>query len=202
MVTEAVEVIPNEDQGIDETADMISIRVKGYLRGRPMTLNSMMYIVGAGTCYLDSVNKCSESFPSRGTPAADSDSETALRSDRKCLDNILFADGDALAGEQTWPTEEEMMGEELNTADVNDPNAGRSRRIVPADIPVGMSDYQADWFVDEDGDVEWDDEECEEEEDGEESDGVDGDDRPDYDVLEANGMLGEERKGGGKAGWP
>ena len=110
------------------------------------------------------------------------------------MDNILFADGDSLAGEQTWPSEDEMKGD-MRDLGIDDPMAGRSRRIIPVDIPMGMSDYQADWFVDEDGDVEWDeDEEAAGDSDDEDINGdMDEDERPDYDVLKANSMLGEDR---------
>lgn len=66
-----------------------------------------------------------------------------------------------MMGEQTWPTEEElrMVGgdpEDDEEAE-GDRNAGRDRRALKADqlIPKGMSSYQADWFMDEEGQVDF-----------------------------------------------
>lgn len=61
-------------------------------------------------------------------------------------------------GEQTWPTEEElrMVGAEDEEAE-GDRNAGRDRRVLKAEqlIPKGMSSYQADWFMDEEGQLDF-----------------------------------------------
>ena len=202
LVAESAEVLCHGD---DDGDGQFSISVKGYIRGQPMSVDSMMYIVGAGTCYVDSIRQCEEeNFPARRkktsysassmemnveNPSVDHDEK--IESEKEKLDLILFADGDALAGEQTWPTEEEMMnvGQEDMLVDTQDSGTGRSRRIIPTDIPVGMSDYQADWFVDENGDVEWDDDD----EDMDEDEGS-MEEQPDYDVHEANTMLGEEKK--------
>lgn len=87
-------------------------------------------------------------FPLCSSTSFDSCSQDSL---------ILEASPDVLMGEQTWPTEDEMNGGSM--AD------GRSRRGVPSNvllaipfstdspqiIPVGMSSYQADWLVDDDG---------------------------------------------------
>lgn len=58
---------------------------------------------------------------------------------------------DSIIGEQTWPSEMEMAvdGAEAGTAE----GAGRLRRKIPGDVPSGMSTYQADWMVGDDG--EW-----------------------------------------------
>ena len=120
LVAENAQVVDNGD---DEGSGQCSISVKGYIRGQPMSVNSMMYIVGAGTCYVDSIRQCEEeNFPTRRKKNAyDASSmdmnvdDPSIRygekidSEKEKLDLILFADGDALAGEQTWPTEEELM---------------------------------------------------------------------------------------------
>lgn len=64
-------------------------------------------------------------------------------------------------GEQTWPTEEElrMVGadEDEQPHEEGDRNAGRDRRVLKAEqlIPKGMSSYQADWFMDEEGQLDF-----------------------------------------------
>ena len=76
--------------------------------------------------------------------------QTPTPQDPLCME----AEVDPLAGEQTWPTEEEMDAAMRQ----QDEGAGRHRRNIPVTIPEGMSSYQADWFVDEKG--EWDEDEA------------------------------------------
>ena len=67
----------------------------------------------------------------------------------------LEAQADLLLGEQTWPTEAEMQSDaELGT---EDRTAGRDRRALlqGQQLPQGMSAYQADWFMDEEGQVDF-----------------------------------------------
>lgn len=53
---------------------------------------------------------------------------------------------DLLANEQTWPTEEEMMGLEGSTASQPGEAAKTFKRV-----PKGTSAYQAAWIIDEAG---------------------------------------------------
>eukprot|EP01042_Synura_sphagnicola_P000178 gene178-179_t len=95
------------------------------------------------------------------------------------------ADNDVLMGEQTWPSEREMAGNGSGPGQGDD-GAGRNRRKVPVQtadvydlssrfvvvfgccqIPEGMSSYQADWYIDEEGHWEQPQDESEEEGDGE-----------------------------------
>ena len=61
-------------------------------------------------------------------------------------------DPDDLANEQTWPTEEEMDGhdQEAEGASLPDANAGTTPKRIKR-IPKGMSEYQAAWIVDSEG---------------------------------------------------
>ena len=92
--------------------------------------------------------------------------------------------GDALQGEQTWPTEAEMQ--EADSQDISKRQISSSVRYYPSDsirsfgtngymhacqVPKGMSSYQADWFTDEQG--EFDRKEIDEEEEEEEEEGGD-----------------------------
>lgn len=68
----------------------------------------------------------------------------------------MEAAGNGLMGEQTWPTEEELMMAGGPEED-GDRNAGRDRRVLQAEamLPKGMSSYQADWFMDEEGQLDF-----------------------------------------------
>merc|ERR1719341_805996 len=72
---------------------------------------------------------------------------------------------DCMDGEQTWPTEEEMAA----ASAVSQPAV---RKV--AKVPRGMSDYQAAWIAEEDGeDDHQDDEEGNEDDDDDDDDMVD-----------------------------
>lgn len=50
-----------------------------------------------------------------------------------------------------------MMAGGPDAAEAADRNAGRDRRVLKADqlVPKGMSSYQADWFMDEEGELDF-----------------------------------------------
>ena len=60
MATEGVEVLQDESNN-----DNVTLQMKGYLRGMPMNVNSLMYIPGCGPCAIESVREANESFPGR-----------------------------------------------------------------------------------------------------------------------------------------
>jgi pre-rRNA-processing protein TSR1 len=51
----------------DEGENGLTLRVTGYLRGRPMNLHSLMYITGTGACCVQSIRAVEEVFPGRKT---------------------------------------------------------------------------------------------------------------------------------------
>jgi pre-rRNA-processing protein TSR1 len=59
-------------------------------------------------------------------------------------------DPDDMANEQTWPTEEEMRGQDgVNDGDdIPDANNGTTPKKVRK-VPKGMSSYQATWIFDD-----------------------------------------------------
>ena len=132
-----------------------SLKLRGYLRGHSLALNSLMHLCGVGTAKIQSVQTGGDAFSgSRGNGGvkavemAGADAEFTLVADPEMQDSLkMEAEGDAILGEQTWPTEAEM-NEALNQVDEG---AGRHRRTAPSVIKSGMSSYQADWYVDEDG---------------------------------------------------
>lgn len=70
---------------------------------------------------------------------------------------VQEATADVLMGEQTWPTEEEMAA--AIDGEMAASGAGRNRRNLQSSvIPAGMSGYQADWLVDDEGQLASDEE--------------------------------------------
>jgi pre-rRNA-processing protein TSR1 len=60
---------------------------------------------------------------------------------------IMEASGDSILGEQTWPSEDELR----HADSLMDAGRGRERRTTPEALPSGMSSYQADWYMDDEG---------------------------------------------------
>ena len=92
----------------------------------------------------------------------------------------IEAKGDSLVGEQTWPSEEEMQ----HADSLLDEGRGRGRRTVPGQLPSGMSSYQADWYVDEEGNFELA---------SEEGDDFDEDNKTTHSKLESTGSSVERK---------
>lgn len=73
--------------------------------------------------------------------------------DPESADSLISTnDPDDLANEQTWPTEEEMKGPDQGAGGTSLPDAktGTTPKRIKR-IPKGMSEYQAAWIVDSDG---------------------------------------------------
>ncbi|KAJ8391428.1 hypothetical protein AAFF_G00089020 [Aldrovandia affinis] len=156
--------------------------VSGYVRGRPLQVNRLVHIVGHGDFQLSQIDTASDPLPlifSSSCPAKgdremqDEGQETAVRvlmeADPNLRESLLTeAEVDPMDGEQTWPTDTELLEAE---------EARKSKRVIK--VPKGTSSYQAAWILE--------DEEEENEEEDDESDDDGG--------LMEEGMEGEEEDG-------
>jgi len=135
---------------VDRSETECVVTVGGFLRGN-MALNSLVHVAGMGTGRIRKVRAGTGPFPESHKEAvemASADDDGFIHADESKQDPInCEAEGSGISGEQTWPTEAEMDAA-LGTMDEG---AGRHRRNVPAKVPEGMSSYQADWFMDEQG---------------------------------------------------
>ena len=156
------------------------VRIGGYLRGRPLPVNSLVHIVGVGTGRIAQVvvgtghssrhHGSATTLLNTATTSAtmeivhqDNSGVLLLRADTEQQESLVLescnvdTDG-AIAGEQTWPSEAEMdsagASGQSGGGEVDDADgtaAEGNRRRVPKNIPVGMSSYQADWLCDDEG---------------------------------------------------
>ncbi|XP_036392546.1 pre-rRNA-processing protein TSR1 homolog [Megalops cyprinoides] len=169
-----------------------TLRVSGYVRGRPLQVNRLVHIVGHGDFQLSRIEAPPDPLPLTfasscpGKPKKGGDIEmqdvdgvdvAAVRllmeadpSQRESLQTE--AEVDPMNAEQTWPTESELLEAE---------EARKNRRIIK--VPKGTSDYQAAWILEEGEGNEQDD-------DGESSEDDDDDDEG---IME-EGMDGEEEE--------
>lgn len=141
------------------------LSLSGYLRGKPLLVHSLAHVIGCGARRIVSAGVIDNQ------PAFDSElmqsEDNLILADESLQDSLVMeASPDMIAGEQTWPSEEEMNSHAKPTLESHE------KRTVLKDIklPNGMSSYQADWLVDDEGD--WQ-EEVEDEENDDADDTID-----------------------------
>ena len=77
---------------------------------------------------------------------------TIAEPDPSSADSLISSnDPDDLANEQTWPTEDEMNVTGPEQDEIPEAVNGTTPKAVRK-IPKGMSEYQAAWIIDDDGD--------------------------------------------------
>jgi len=137
MLGEKVEWKEDEAGGVVGT-----LAVTGYVRGTALSANKLVHIPGWGDFQVDRIETAVEPVRMQGNRGDQEMVETRevdrATQDRQDLDTENIPD--CMEGEQTWPTEEEMMAAE------------QSRVGVVRKVPKGTSDYQACWIQEEDED--------------------------------------------------
>ncbi|XP_034404825.1 pre-rRNA-processing protein TSR1 homolog [Cyclopterus lumpus] len=132
--------------------------VSGYVRGRPLQVDRLVHISGHGDFQLSQIDAPSDPLPLNLTTArpakpgkkGDVDMQDGgedeapvrvlMKANPSCRESLLAeAEVDPMDGEQTWPTETELLEAE---------EASKNKRVIK--VPKGTSDYQASWIVDED----------------------------------------------------
>ncbi|KAI3432659.1 hypothetical protein D9Q98_004203 [Chlorella vulgaris] len=170
-----------------EGAAVGTLLLRGYVRGLGLSANQAVYIAGAGDFQLQQIEGPSEP-PSANEPAAgasqgaamDTAGEVAVLAlpDPAQRESLVRENvPDPLAGEQTWPTEEELK------------EAAATRKPRKRRLPKGTSDYQAAWILD---DSDLDDTDLESDSEDDEARGRGGSDDMSLPDLEHN-----DRPGGG-----
>uniref|UniRef100_A0A1A8SCU1 Pre-rRNA-processing protein TSR1 homolog n=1 Tax=Nothobranchius rachovii TaxID=451742 RepID=A0A1A8SCU1_9TELE len=148
---------PAEGAGSGPTG-LGTLRVSGYVRGRALRVDRLVHISGHGDFQLSQIDAPSDPLPLIFTttrpvkPSKGGDLEmqdggeneapvrVLMKADPSCQESLQTeAEVDPMDGEQTWPTESELMEAE---------EARKSKRVMK--VPKGTSDYQATWIVDED----------------------------------------------------
>ena len=156
-----------------------TLKVSGYLRGRPLDVHQLVHITGHGTYRVSRIDAPTDPFPLPRKGAKESKAAQkeqllqqlqqpprvlAVADPAKRRSLVEEATPDIMAGEQTWPTEEEEAAagqEDLRRLRKEKARLKRER----AKLPPGTSDYQATWLMGVSDDEEQEEEEEEEEED-------------------------------------
>lgn len=158
LLADSTEVVPESGSRGDKFG---TLHVRGYVRGRPLDVNQVVHVGDAGHFGLRQINSAAEPFPvkpkDRGGGALKGESaapsagvEVLARADPERDDLSVEAAVDNLAGEQTWPTEQELAqagGEDemdgMVDQEVKGNDEGKSGGKV---LPQGWSGYQAEWL--------------------------------------------------------
>ncbi|XP_047450999.1 pre-rRNA-processing protein TSR1 homolog [Mugil cephalus] len=159
--------------------------VSGYIRGRPLLVDRLVHISGHGDFQLSQIDAPSDPLPlnvatARPAKPGKGDVDMQVEGGDEAPVRVLMkadpsnreslqaeAEVDPMEGEQTWPTESELLEAE---------EARKNKRVMK--VPKGTSDYQASWIVDdtEEGDGELDEESSDDDEDDMMDEAMEGDD--------------------------
>ena len=136
--------------GLAYRQEELSLRVSGYLRARHLSPDQLVHITGCGTYQLQRIDV--HGAPLRAPGGAGAGGADAMESGEE--DRELRAEPpqrtplamenevDEMAGEQTWPSEEELAAADAARAQAA---GGAEKRAQHA--PRGTSDYQAAWYA-------------------------------------------------------
>ena len=136
-----------------------SLELTGYVRGNSICVNRLVHVPGLGDFQLNSIQKLADPAPILKRHGMDDLVELLPDEGQADLETENTPDG--MDGEQTWPTEEEILEAEQQV----------KKKIKR--VPKGTSDYQAAWILDESEDEE-DEAENEESEDDEDMNDIEG----------------------------
>ncbi|KAL7750837.1 ribosome biogenesis protein tsr1 [Sorochytrium milnesiophthora] len=163
-----VDTFASEPAASGET-DVVDMHLTGFVRGSGLSANRLLYIPGFGDFQIASITSATPAHAQTST-SGDMDMSTVLEvpNPEEADDLVDMNEIDPMAGEQTWPTEEELAAGD-----------GRNRRLsmmlsdgrkTTKRVPKGTSSYQAAWIPDDQGDGDDDDDD-----DGDDDMSEDGD---------------------------
>ncbi|XP_010530334.1 PREDICTED: pre-rRNA-processing protein TSR1 homolog [Tarenaya hassleriana] len=134
----------------DESTGKCTLVLSGYLRARKLSVNQLVHVAGLGDFQLSKIEVLNDPFPLHARKGHDSmecddlhreEVVSSLLPDPAKQEPLVFENiPDPLAGEQTWPTEEEIAEAERNL---------KQKKLKKRTLPRGTSEYQAAWIVDD-----------------------------------------------------
>lgn len=164
-----------------EGSDSGTLCITGYLRGQSLSANDLMHLPQWGDYKISKIELAQEPIPLKKEKSHVMKDAIAPYSPMKLLEEpdqnqqslVSENDPDPMEGEQTWPTEEELL----------DAEKSKHKKQMLKNVPKGTSTYQAAWIIDSDeGEISSDEDDCNMEEMiDEESSEVDNDEFDEYD---------------------
>eukprot|EP00238_Polyblepharides_amylifera_P006325 CAMPEP_0196581908 /NCGR_PEP_ID=MMETSP1081-20130531/36382_1 /TAXON_ID=36882 /ORGANISM="Pyramimonas amylifera, Strain CCMP720" /LENGTH=759 /DNA_ID=CAMNT_0041902309 /DNA_START=80 /DNA_END=2356 /DNA_ORIENTATION=- len=131
-------------KGASETGTLL---LTGYVRGATLSVNQLVHLGGLGDFQISQIDGVDEPCASSARHiGAGQQASVVLARPTEDQDLLVVENTvDPLAGEQTWPTEEEMQEAEAGAEE-------REKRMKK--VPKGTSQYQASWIIDSDSEAE------------------------------------------------
>ena len=110
---------------------MGTLKLYGYLRGRNLSVNSLIHLPSLGTFQMSEIYEMKRNFSEKMGDMWCL-AQLADQTKQDCLDKEAIYDD--MNAEQTWPTEQELADAQI--------------KPVKKKVPKGTSDYQAAWILD------------------------------------------------------
>lgn len=144
----------------DDEDNKGTLRISGYVRGQPLSVNQLIHLHGIGEFQMKQIDMPKDPYSivrkKLNDDGVGEDAKCGMDEDIKVLavadpskqvSLVSEAEVDPMEGEQTWPTEEELReADEAATLLAKEEEAAKLTKKVPK----GMSEYQAAWILDED----------------------------------------------------
>ncbi|KAH0564049.1 pre-rRNA-processing protein TSR1 homolog [Cotesia glomerata] len=125
-----------------ETDDKGTLKVTGYLRGKTLSVNGLVHIIGVGDFQMSQIDSLtSDPYSEKSNGTNINQEVTVLERADPALQESLESENtpDPMDAEQTWPTAEEL--EEAKRERMEKKNIKR--------VLKGTSSYQAAWIIDD-----------------------------------------------------
>ncbi|KAL3222902.1 hypothetical protein MRX96_049908, partial [Rhipicephalus microplus] len=184
MLAESVEFCPHEGQNLVGT-----LKVSGYIRGKPLSVNSLVHISGHGDFQMTQIDAPDDPHglvlksrdTSKSVEMADLTTKILEKADPLKQESLQSENvPDEMDAEQTWPTPEEL-------AEAESAQSGtESRKKVVKKVPKGTSEYQACWILDDESGKEGSESDSENEDEEEGGEGFEPMDRDDDEVSDTD----------------
>ncbi len=132
-----------------ETVDANTLSVSGYLRGKPLHVNQLVHIPGMGNFNILKMYESPDPYALKRHKVLDGDRLIAVADPAKLPDMTEEAEPDLLAGDQTWPTMDEMREEEkqhlaMDEAD-NEKAKKKKKKKKKSHADFEQAEFQALW---------------------------------------------------------
>ncbi|CAP25030.3 Protein CBR-TAG-151 [Caenorhabditis briggsae] len=156
-----------------EDSSKITLKAQGYLRGPEWNANNLIHLPGFGDFQISKIETAADPHPLKTSPPKGAEVIAKADEKRQSLETEITLD--AMDGEQTWPTQEELE------------EADKEMRRVPK----GTSSYQAAWILDDSEDDEDEEDEDEDMDDEEEDKDLEEDDEEEDTPMDLKSEAGE-----------
>jgi len=132
------------------------LKVTGNLRGQQLSVNSLVYLNNYGNFQIKKIEEDirNDHGNKNGMSVDENSFKRTLYPDPEIQEDLISEnEPDPFEGEQTWPTEEELMEAEERVKNMDNGNVSIPKSVLTGTkdirkVPKGTSTYQAAWIID------------------------------------------------------